>query len=411
MRYKQRKRRKAVRTVDTQNELNKMFEGQPFTLSDRFAGVSVAISVILLYSPLLPLLWIVLFATCFCNYWFNKIYFLRIAAIPPRYDTQLARSAAWFIKIGISLHLAMSIWVYGNQDRSPTYFDYTTYIKPYVMDADDEQYDALFRVIFNYNALPFFVLLVLLHLVTLMKNVINFLCCRSEQIEDEAELLPFSQELARSDNMELYLVSAQETLKDAFGDDLLPAEHILNEAKIEKAELDYKEQLAKEMVNELMQVEDVEGSSSEIRRASTQFFHISPEYWKITEVGTWLQRLKCGQKYMYQFMFNKVDGQRLLNITDVFLEETIGIKRIVDRNSIMKAVRKLRIKCGLDAPIKKKLSKEKRKELEKVELENYMRHIDLTEEYTQFAHEYQKELKQTKSGSDHEDEEEVIASI
>ena len=94
-------------------------------------------------------------------------------------------------------------------------------------------------------------------------------------------------------------------------------------------------------------------------------------------------------------MFKKVDGRRMLNATDQFLEEVIEMKSLVHRNRIMKAIRKLRIRCGLDDPIsKKKLTKEERKHLESQELENYSRHLDLTDEYTKFAKEYMEQVKQ-----------------
>ena len=156
MRHNRRKRENAIETVNTQNELNKMFEGEEFTLADRFADISVKICVILLYTPLLPLLWVILCFICILTYWFNKIFFLRIAAIPPKYDTALARNAVFFIKIGISLHLIMAIWVFGSKYRNPQYLDYNKYLKSYIgLTVNNTNYDTIFKIIFNMNSLPF----------------------------------------------------------------------------------------------------------------------------------------------------------------------------------------------------------------------------------------------------------------
>ena len=179
----------------------------------------------------------------------------------------------------------------------------------------------------------------------------NFICCVSQKFEDEAGLKSFTEEFVRSENMELYSLCTQPSLKTAFGAGLLPIENVLKQRELENAEIEYKKELAKEMVEELMNVEDDiekddenENADGKVMRGRTKFLNVSPEYWSIREVGIWLERLKCGKKYMYQFMFNRVHGQRLLNITDQFLEEKIEIKNLIHRNKILKAVRKLRIK-------------------------------------------------------------------
>eukprot|EP01084_Bolivina_argentea_P109573 195871_1 len=134
--------------------------------------------------------------------------------------------------------------------------------------------------------------------------------------EDEAGLLPFSQEYVKSDNMELYLLCAQPTLKSSFGPDLLPMQNTLNMSKMEAAELEYKKQMAKEMVDELMNVDiDCDGDGDALQRQNTTFLNLNPELWSIREVGVWLERIKCGKQYMYQFMFKRVNGKRLLNAT------------------------------------------------------------------------------------------------
>ena len=191
MKKKRKQRDKAIETVDSQSELNKLFEGESFTLADRFADISVKICVILLYAPILPILWIILCITCLCTYWLNKVFFLRIAAIPPKYDTKLARSAVYFIKIGIALHLMMAIWVFGSKYRDPQYLDYSMLI---------EEENANLRVIFNWNSFPFFILfLITLFAIVLGKLFSQFTCCaNSNNFEDEAELLPFSEGMSLS---------------------------------------------------------------------------------------------------------------------------------------------------------------------------------------------------------------------
>merc|ERR1712154_600724 len=159
-------------------------------------------------------------------------------------------------------------------------------------------------------------------------------------------------------------------------------------------------------MGELMNVDiedDDDDNTKLTKRSDTKFLNVSPEFWSIREVGVWLERLKCGKQYMYQFMFKKVNGHRLLNITDQFLEEHIEIKNIKHRSQILKTVRKLRIKCGLDQSLKKKkLTKEQRKELEMIELENYTRHLMLTDKYAIIAQQYQQEIHPIPSDSEPE---------
>jgi len=234
-------------------------------------------------------------------------------------------------------------------------------------------------------------------------------CCRGSRFEDEAELEAFSREFVRSEHMESYLVCTQPTVHSAFGPDLLPMEHALNQDKLAEAELLYKKELAQEMVDELqnVDVEAPDGGDGGNGRADTQFLSVSPEFWSIRQVAVWIERLHKGRlkQYLYPFMVNKVDGRRLLQATDLWLEEVLGIKSLLHRGKILKAVRTLRIRAGIDAPIyKKKLTKKQRKELELIELQNYSRHLVLTEEYTQFANDYMLDAKGSGSESEHEDD-------
>jgi len=392
LKYEKRKREKAQLTVQTQIELNAAFDGKAFTLDERYADACCKICVILVYAPLLPLLWLVLFATTFCAYWLNKVFFLRIAATPPKYDCKLARTAVYFIKIGILLHLVMSFWVFGCTYRDP--YQLHTMVDALLPRFVRQRInDTLFTAIFNLNALPFILFFITLLFVNLGRAVIHCVCgISTETFEDEQGLLPFSEEYVRSENMELYQVCTQPSLKSAFGDGLLSVQSILSQERIDAAATEYKKQLAKEMVDELMNVDlekDEDADDSNKQRLKQKFLNISPEHWSIRQVGIWLNiSFEFGEQYLYPFMLNKVNGQRLLNVTDAFLEETIKIPKIVHRNKILKAVRKLRIRCGLDKAIKKKISKEERKELEMIELENYTRHLALTEKYTEYALSY-----------------------
>merc|ERR1712129_425637 len=89
--------------------------------------------------------------------------------------------------------------------------------------------------------------------------------------EDEAELLPFSEEFVKSEHMELYSVCTQPTLKNAFGADLLPLERVLNKRKLETAEINYKKQIAKEMIEVWKEI------------------HVSIH----DETGEWTEIIKC----------------------------------------------------------------------------------------------------------------------
>merc|ERR1712096_10223 len=185
----------------------------------------------------------------------------------------------------------MAVWVYGSSKRDPEYLDYSAFFQ-------SEKYDVLLKVVFNWNSLPFFLLFVAINVSNFVMRYVCGVCCGcGGKFEDEADLASFSKGCARSEHMESYLVCTQPALSNAFGPDLLPMEHVLNEAKLEEAEKAYKIELAKEMVDELMNV-DIEDGDGEKKERDLKFLNVSPEYWSIREVGCWLERLKCAKQYM-----------------------------------------------------------------------------------------------------------------
>ena len=216
--------------MTTQQELDTLFEGDAFTLSDRFGALCCKVCVVLMYAPLLPFLWTVGFALCLATYWMNKVFFLRIARTPPKYDTKTTREAVHFLKLGISLHLLMAVWVFGSKHRHPTMVTVTV-----------PSFDA---VEVPRNALPFallFALNVIWSAARLLTGCCSC-CCKKKgsSFDDEAELDSFSNEFVRSEQMESYLVCTQPTLCSAFGPDLLPMEEPLNQHTLKEAEFTYK---------------------------------------------------------------------------------------------------------------------------------------------------------------------------
>lgn len=74
------------------------------------------------------------------------------------------------------------------------------------------------------------------------------------------------------------------------------------------------------------------------------------EEWSVKEVGDWLSRLELGQ-YRSRFEELCIDGMLLFEITDIDLENDLGVKVRLHRFKILENIRKLQENEPEEAPV------------------------------------------------------------
>jgi len=67
------------------------YTGPGFSIASRYAVLIAMIFIIMMYSTAIPFLYACGLITCFLSYWVDKILFLRLYKIPPRYGLDLAK--------------------------------------------------------------------------------------------------------------------------------------------------------------------------------------------------------------------------------------------------------------------------------------------------------------------------------
>jgi hypothetical protein len=103
---------RCVPAHSSQGELNRLYAGEDFDLAERYAALLNTVFVTLLYAPGLPLLYWMAALTFLLQYWFDKVSFLRLYRLPPRYDHTLASTAVDALPYALIVHCAMAIWFY-----------------------------------------------------------------------------------------------------------------------------------------------------------------------------------------------------------------------------------------------------------------------------------------------------------
>ena len=68
------------------------------------------------FASALPILYPIGFFCIIFIYWTDKILFLRLYKKPPLYDGDLAERALSMIKLGLFIHIILSIYIYSNSD-------------------------------------------------------------------------------------------------------------------------------------------------------------------------------------------------------------------------------------------------------------------------------------------------------
>jgi len=100
----------------TQHDANRGFIGAPFNLALRYAQALMVVFVTMLYCGGLPVLMPLACATLGLRFWVDRFLLLRFHPRPPNYGPQLFIMALSLLPWAVVLHLAFSIWMYGNND-------------------------------------------------------------------------------------------------------------------------------------------------------------------------------------------------------------------------------------------------------------------------------------------------------
>lgn len=100
----------APRRADSQSVWNDRFAGDSFELAERYAVLLNTLFVTLLYSGGMPLLLPIGAITFALTYWFDKISFLRLYRIPPRFDHSLALYLTTLMPYAVCVHAAFTLW-------------------------------------------------------------------------------------------------------------------------------------------------------------------------------------------------------------------------------------------------------------------------------------------------------------
>ena len=101
----------------TQDEINHAVMGPQFHLSMRYGQLLVTYYICLMYGTGIPLLYYIGCFSFAVTYWVDKWLFIRFYRSPPHYSEQISvRASKLTAYPALLVHLAMSIWILGNEE-------------------------------------------------------------------------------------------------------------------------------------------------------------------------------------------------------------------------------------------------------------------------------------------------------
>jgi hypothetical protein len=176
----------ALHSFPNQRELDEFAAGEQFELQLRYPHILNGIFVTMLYSAGLPLLLPLLAMSILLTYWVEKYMLLRRCQRPQGgEDETLAMLSVQLLPFALVLHLATSVWIYGNSEVSTSNVINVHWISGKAgMDSDEtaKAYDAwltkskewdeigLISKIVRNNTFPHFLLLVTILLVMIIAH-------------------------------------------------------------------------------------------------------------------------------------------------------------------------------------------------------------------------------------------------
>lgn len=100
----------------TQEELNLMYLGPPFKLSQRYAQQVATLCVCLIFSTGIPILYVIGFVNFLVAYCIEKYAFIHLYRSPPRYNATISKTATRLVPWAVVFHLLFSIWALSNKE-------------------------------------------------------------------------------------------------------------------------------------------------------------------------------------------------------------------------------------------------------------------------------------------------------
>lgn len=115
------KRKFGVSKTMLRMEIFQVFTPPQFLFSARHAEVLVCMTIAIIFSSALPLLWVLAGISMVLFYYSDKFILFYGASTPPRYSGFLMKCLALWMQTACWWHCAGAIWVYGNDQSSPSF--------------------------------------------------------------------------------------------------------------------------------------------------------------------------------------------------------------------------------------------------------------------------------------------------
>lgn len=107
-------RRWKRRTVRTQEQMNALYAGPTFDISVRYPLILNSLFVTMLFFGGAPILLFIASLAAALTYWADKLSIIHLYGVKTTYDDELGEFVIGFIPWTLALHLAFSMWMYGN---------------------------------------------------------------------------------------------------------------------------------------------------------------------------------------------------------------------------------------------------------------------------------------------------------
>ncbi|CDW73927.1 UNKNOWN [Stylonychia lemnae] len=117
----------------TISEYENVNTGSEFLMEFRYSSILAQLYIILMYSPGMPLLYLIAFASFFLTYWFDKFFLLKCYRKPPSHTIDLSSSTVSLMYYALVFHFIIGLYMYSNitiltpTDFINDLFDYITF--------------------------------------------------------------------------------------------------------------------------------------------------------------------------------------------------------------------------------------------------------------------------------------------
>ncbi|SPR01434.1 unnamed protein product (mitochondrion) [Plasmodiophora brassicae] len=207
--------------IKTQKELNELYAGKEFKLSDRYAAALNTLFVSLLYSSGLPVLLCTASLTFALAYLCDKVSLLRFYRTPPKLDEELAMFTLAISQYAIVLHTAIAIWIYTAPDVVPPIALGSSAVDNIINSMRVGGIDDLYARIRNVNGYALLAVFILVTFGNLSRQVWQLRFCfrrraRFEVKKAEDDILDYFAALRHGIPIESYHMHDQSPYADAF---------------------------------------------------------------------------------------------------------------------------------------------------------------------------------------------------